>query len=45
VRKGTGVPLENDKQVMTAENVKGVLDGWASDLSQTCVAARKVTAR
>jgi len=45
VRKGTGVPLENDKQVMTAENVIGVLDGWAADLSQIYVAARKVTAR
>ena len=45
VRKGTGVPLENDKQVMTAGNVIGVLDGWAADLSQIYVAARKVTAR
>ncbi|MDH0300897.1 MULTISPECIES: DUF3313 domain-containing protein [unclassified Pseudomonas] len=31
---GTGTPLENDRQVMTAENVKAVLDGWASDLRQ-----------
>ncbi|MDH0647954.1 DUF3313 domain-containing protein [Pseudomonas sp. GD03858] len=29
---GTGTPLENDRQVMTADNVKAVLDGWASDL-------------
>ena len=32
VRKGTGIPLDNDKQVMTADNVKEVLDGWARDL-------------
>ena len=31
VRKGTGLPLENDDQVMTAENLKAVLDGWAQD--------------
>ncbi|MNO03605.1 hypothetical protein D3C81_2243660 [compost metagenome] len=31
VRKGTGLPLENDEQVMTAENLKLVLDGWAQD--------------
>jgi hypothetical protein len=41
VRKGTGVPLDNDKQVMTADNVKAVLDGWASDLRQSYVATRK----
>ncbi|MRJ23575.1 DUF3313 domain-containing protein [Pseudomonas haemolytica] len=33
VRKGTGIPLDNDKQVMAADNVKEVLDGWARDLS------------
>ena len=32
VRKGTGIPLDNDKQVMAADNVKEVLDGWARDL-------------
>lgn len=32
VRKGTGQPLENDKQAMTANDVKGVLDGWAKDM-------------
>jgi hypothetical protein len=32
VRKGTGIPLDNDEQVMTADNVKEVLDGWARDL-------------
>ncbi|MCU0070481.1 DUF3313 domain-containing protein [Pseudomonas koreensis] len=41
VRKGRGVPLENDKQVLTADNVKKVLDGWATDLSQSYVAALK----
>ncbi|QXI36713.1 DUF3313 domain-containing protein [Pseudomonas xantholysinigenes] len=34
---GTGVPLENDRQVMSADNVKTVLDGWASDVRQTFV--------
>ncbi|WP_248750450.1 DUF3313 domain-containing protein [Pseudomonas sp. MWU15-20650] len=38
VRKGTGVPLDNDKQVMTADNVKAVLDGWASDLGTSYTA-------
>ncbi|KPH01572.1 hypothetical protein AEQ67_04755 [Pseudomonas sp. RIT-PI-q] len=41
VRKGTGVPLDNDKQVMTADNVKAVLDGWASDLRESYVTSRK----
>jgi hypothetical protein len=41
VRKGTGVPLENDTQVMTAENVKAVLNGWATDLRNSYVAIRK----
>jgi hypothetical protein len=41
VRKGTGVPLENDTQVMTAENVKAVLNGWATDLRNSYVAVRK----
>ncbi|BBP71068.1 hypothetical protein PHLH6_30720 [Pseudomonas sp. Seg1] len=35
VRKGTGKPLENDSQVMKANDVKGVIDGWASDLHQS----------
>jgi hypothetical protein len=35
VRKGTGKPLENDKQAMTANDVKPVIDGWASDLRQS----------
>ncbi len=35
VRKGTGKPLANDTQVMKADDVKGVIDGWASDLHQS----------
>jgi hypothetical protein len=35
VRKGTGKPLENDSQVMKADDVKSVIDGWASDLHQS----------
>ena len=31
VRKGSGLPLENDDQVMTADNLKVVLDTWARD--------------
>jgi hypothetical protein len=41
VRKGTGVTLDNDKQVLTADDVKVVLDGWASDLGKSYVAIRK----
>ncbi|NER59202.1 DUF3313 domain-containing protein [Pseudomonas sp. MAFF212428] len=35
VRKGSGKPLENDSQVMKPDDVKTVLDGWASDLHQS----------
>lgn len=35
VRKGTGKPLENESQVVKADDVKGVVDGWASDLHQS----------
>lgn len=35
VRKGTGKPLENDSQVMKADDVKSVIDGWAADLHQS----------
>lgn len=35
VRKGTGQALENDTQKLTLEDVKAVLDGWASDLHQS----------
>ncbi|UVM47887.1 DUF3313 domain-containing protein [Pseudomonas sp. B21-015] len=37
VRKGTGKPLENEAQVMKADDVKNVIDGWASDLNQSFV--------
>lgn len=32
VRKGRGTQLENDKTQLTLDNVKPVLDGWATDL-------------
>lgn len=35
VRKGTGKPLENTSQVMKQDDVKAVIDGWASDLRQS----------
>ena len=35
VRKGTGKPLENDSQVLQTNDVKAVIDGWASDLHQS----------
>jgi hypothetical protein len=35
VRKGTGKPLENDSQAMSTNDVKPVIDGWASDLRQS----------
>lgn len=35
VRKGTGKPLENDTQAMSTNDVKPVIDGWASDLRQS----------
>ena len=41
VRKGTGKPLENDSQVMTPNDVKSVVDGWASDLHQSYVKLKK----
>ncbi|MFJ7315425.1 DUF3313 domain-containing protein [Pseudomonas sp. NPDC098747] len=41
MRKGTGVPLDNNKQVLTADDVKVVLDGWASDLGKSYVALRR----
>ena len=41
VRKGTGASLENDKQVITTADVKGVLDGWARDLRKSYLAMRK----
>ena len=41
VRKGTGKPLANDSQVMKADDVKSVIDGWASDLHQSYVKLRR----
>ena len=41
VRKGTGKPLANDAQVMQADDVKSVIDGWAADLHQSYVKLRK----
>ena len=41
VRKGSGKPLSNDSQVMKADDVKGVIDGWASDLHQSYVKLKK----
>ncbi|WP_455827925.1 DUF3313 domain-containing protein [Pseudomonas kilonensis] len=41
VRKGTGKPLGSASQVMKAEDVKGVIDGWASDLHQSYVKMKK----
>lgn len=35
VRKGTGKPLSNASQVMKADDVKAVIDGWASDMRQS----------
>ncbi|WP_236175298.1 DUF3313 domain-containing protein [Pseudomonas pseudonitroreducens] len=32
VRKGAGAELENSSQVMTANDAKAVLDGWARDM-------------
>ncbi|UII68882.1 DUF3313 domain-containing protein [Pseudomonas sp. HN11] len=41
VRKGTGKPLSNDSQVMKADDVKAVIDGWASDLHQSYVKLKR----
>ena len=35
VRKGAGLSLENDEQVLSVDNVKPVIDGWASDMRQS----------
>ncbi|WP_300726541.1 DUF3313 domain-containing protein [Pseudomonas sp.] len=35
VRKGIGKPLKNESQVMQADDVKAVIDGWASDMHQS----------
>ncbi|ONH51050.1 Protein of unknown function [Pseudomonas cedrina] len=41
VRKGTGKPLANDSQVMRADDMKGVVDGWAADLHQSYLKLKK----
>ncbi|MEB0205369.1 DUF3313 domain-containing protein [Pseudomonas sp. CCC3.1] len=41
VRKGTGKPLSNDSQVMKADDVKAVIDGWASDMHQSFLKMRQ----
>ena len=41
VRKGTGKPLANDTQVMQANDVKAVIDGWAADLHQSYLKLKK----
>lgn len=41
VRKGTGKPLENDSQAMSTNDVKPVIDGWASDLRQSYLELKK----
>ena len=41
VRKGTGKPLENDSQAMSTNDVKPVIDGWASDLRQSYLKLKK----
>lgn len=35
VRKGNGKLLANDTQVLRAEDVKNVIDGWAADMDQS----------
>ena len=41
VRKGTGKPLANDSQVMKADDVKKVIDGWAADMHQSYLKLKK----
>ena len=40
VRKGTGLALENDSQVMTLDDFKLVLDGWALDMRREYLSSR-----
>lgn len=35
VRKGSGLDLENDEQVISLDNVKPVIDVWANDMRQS----------
>lgn len=41
VRKGSGKELENDTQKLTLNDVKPVLDGWASDMRKSFVGLEK----
>ena len=41
VRKGIGKPLANDSQVMKADDVKKVIDSWASDMHQSYLKLKK----
>lgn len=34
VRKGTGKPLASESEVMKSDDVKSVIDGWASDMNK-----------
>ncbi|CAM3876059.1 putative lipoprotein YdcL [Pseudomonas reidholzensis] len=43
VRKGSGKELENDTQQLTLQDVKPVLDGWASDMRKSFVALKDKT--
>lgn len=40
VRKGAGKELENDKQQLTLNDVKPVLDGWAKDMRASFIALK-----
>ena len=40
VRKGTGLALENDSQVMTLDDFKLVLDVWALDMRREYLSSR-----
>ncbi|MNW08891.1 hypothetical protein D3C71_2057600 [compost metagenome] len=41
VRKGTGKDLENKTTQLTLNDVKPVLDGWASDMRKSFVAFKQ----
>lgn len=41
VRKGAGADLDNSAQVMTADDAKAVLDGWARDMVHSFEALKK----
>ncbi|MGH8487187.1 MAG: DUF3313 domain-containing protein [Pseudomonas sp.] len=41
VRKGAGAELDNSSQVMTANDAKAVLDGWARDMAKSFETLKK----